>query len=47
MRIDAVFLDAGGVLVHPNFERVASTLAGHGVIVDAAKLRALDPRVRR
>ena len=29
--IETVFLDAGGVLVNPNWDRVAATLAHHGV----------------
>jgi HAD superfamily hydrolase (TIGR01509 family) len=47
MRVDTVFLDAGGVLVHPNWERVAETLARHGVAADAARLAAVEPSVRR
>ena len=29
--IETVFLDAGGVLVNPNWDRVAATLGRHGV----------------
>ena len=29
--IETVFLDAGGVLVNPNWDRVAAALGGHGV----------------
>ena len=47
MRVDSVFLDAGGVLVHPNWERVAETLARHGVAADAIRLAAVEPSVRR
>jgi HAD superfamily hydrolase (TIGR01509 family) len=42
-----VFLDAGGVLVHPNWERVAETLARHGVAADPLRLAAVEPSVRR
>ena len=38
-----VFLDAGGVLVHPNWARVADTLARHGVRVTAEALLAAEP----
>ncbi len=44
--IDTVFLDAGGVLVHPNWERVAAALAAQGVAADAAGLRAAEPRAK-
>jgi putative hydrolase of the HAD superfamily len=47
VRVDTVFLDAGGVLVHPNWERVAETLARHGVAADATRLAAVEPAVRR
>jgi len=42
-RIDTVFLDAGGVLVHPNWTRVAAALVRHGVVADAATLTAAEP----
>ncbi|MEP7117831.1 MAG: HAD family hydrolase [Acidobacteriota bacterium] len=41
--IETVFLDAGGVLVHPNWTRVAAALADHGVVVSAATLTAAEP----
>jgi putative hydrolase of the HAD superfamily len=44
--IETVFLDAGGVLVHPNWVRVAGALAGHGVAVDAGRLIAAEPRAK-
>jgi HAD superfamily hydrolase (TIGR01509 family) len=44
--IDTVFLDAGGVLVHPNWTRVAAALAEHGVAADAARLRAAEPHAK-
>lgn len=45
--IETVFLDAGGVLVHPNFDRVATALAAQGVLVDASLLRAVEPLAKR
>lgn len=42
----ALFLDAGSVLVHPNWHRVAAALARHGVEVSFARLAAADPRAR-
>jgi len=47
MPLDTLFLDAGGVLVFPNWERVAETLGRHGVPADAGALAAAEPRVRR
>jgi putative hydrolase of the HAD superfamily len=47
MGVDTVFLDAGGVLVHPNWHRVALTLARHGIAADAGRLAAVEPSVRR
>lgn len=46
-RIDTVFLDAGGVLVHPNWTRVAEALAAHGVATTAAVLTAAEPHAKR
>jgi putative hydrolase of the HAD superfamily len=45
--IETVFLDAGGVLVFPNWTRVSDTLARHGVQVDASALAAADPRAKQ
>ncbi len=45
-RIDTVFLDAGGVLVWPNWARVADALRAHGVIVEPRKLADADPLAR-
>src|SRR5215472_11996915 len=42
-----VFLDAGGVLVFPNWSRVADALAAHGVNVDARELADAEPRAKR
>lgn len=47
MALTTLFLDAGGVLVVPNFARVSAALAAHGVAVDAASLAAGDPLARR
>ena len=44
--IKTLFLDAGGVLVFPNWQRVSETLARHGVIADAEALRAAEPRAK-
>jgi HAD superfamily hydrolase (TIGR01509 family) len=43
---DAVFLDAGGVLVNPNWARVSEALARRGVAVDAARLEAAEPHAK-
>ena len=43
----AVFLDAGGVLVDPNWERVAAALRAQGVAVEAAALAAAEPAAKR
>ena len=45
--IETVFLDAGGVLIHPNFDRVASTLGGHGVKTSGEALRHVEPLAKR
>jgi putative hydrolase of the HAD superfamily len=42
MAIDTVFLDAGGVLVFPNWDRVATALGRHGVTVGGAALAAVE-----
>lgn len=44
--IKTVFLDAGGVLVWPNWDRVAAALRARGVDVDGQRLRDADPRAR-
>jgi putative hydrolase of the HAD superfamily len=41
--IETLSLDAGGVLVFPNFERISDTFARHGITVSADALRAADP----
>jgi putative hydrolase of the HAD superfamily len=45
--IRTVFLDAGGVLIYPNWERVSATLEQHGVRVSAAALAAAEPHAKR
>jgi HAD superfamily hydrolase (TIGR01509 family) len=45
--IETLFLDAGGVLVHPNWERVADALARHGVTTSADALRNAEPHAKR
>ena len=42
MGIETVFLDAGGVLVFPNWSFVSAVLAEHGIPVDARSLFAAD-----
>ncbi|MEZ5287525.1 MAG: HAD family hydrolase [Vicinamibacterales bacterium] len=45
--IDTLFLDAGGVLVHPSWTRVSAALAEAGIAVDAARLAAAEPHAMR
>lgn len=45
--LETVFLDAGGVLVHPNFDRVAAALVGHGVAITGEALRSVEPLAKR
>lgn len=45
-RIETVFLDAGGVLVWPNWRRVSNALLKHGLQVSAEQLAAADPMAR-
>jgi putative hydrolase of the HAD superfamily len=44
--IDLLSLDAGGVLVFPNFERISDVFARHGIHVSPEALRAADPHAR-
>jgi HAD superfamily hydrolase (TIGR01549 family) len=46
-RYRTVFLDAGGVMVTPNFPRLAGALARRGVSVSAAALTGAEPRVKQ
>ncbi|MGH9385195.1 MAG: HAD family hydrolase [Vicinamibacterales bacterium] len=45
--IETVFLDAGGVLVHPAWTRVSEALSRHGVDVAAATLARAEPYAMR
>jgi hypothetical protein len=45
--IHTVFLDAGGVLVNPNWSRVSDALARHGVHAPASALAAAEPRAKK
>lgn len=47
MAIETLFLDAGGVLVFPNWTRVSETLARHGVTIAADSLAAAEPPAKR
>jgi HAD superfamily hydrolase (TIGR01549 family) len=46
-KIDTVFLDAGGVLCHPSWTRVADALVRHGAIVTSAALAAAEQKATR
>ncbi|HEU4929848.1 MAG TPA: HAD-IA family hydrolase [Candidatus Krumholzibacteria bacterium] len=46
-RLETIFLDAGGVLIFPNWERISATLAAHGVHVAASALAAAEPHAKR
>ena len=43
MPIELLSLDAGGVLLFPNWERISDTFARHGIHVSADALREADP----
>ncbi|MEO8076581.1 MAG: HAD family hydrolase [Acidobacteriota bacterium] len=45
--LETVFLDAGGVLVFPNWTRISERLADHGVRVDADALARAEPYAKR
>ena len=47
MALETVFLDAGGVLLHPNWWRVSDALAARGVVVSPEALIKADPPARR
>ncbi len=47
MPIQTVFLDAGGVLVNPNWSRVSEALGRHGVRASADVLAAAEPRAKQ
>jgi putative hydrolase of the HAD superfamily len=46
LTIRTLFLDAGGVLVHPSWRRVAETLGRYGVRVAAESLVAAEPAAK-
>jgi HAD superfamily hydrolase (TIGR01509 family) len=45
--LETVFLDAGGVLVFPNWSRISDRLSKHGVHVDPGALAAAEPIAKR
>jgi putative hydrolase of the HAD superfamily len=45
--IDTLFLDAGGVLVFPNWRRVSNALGAHGVRVEPDALSSAEPYAKR
>jgi putative hydrolase of the HAD superfamily len=45
--VKVLLLDVGGVLVRPNFDRLAGALQAHGVFADAAVMAAVEPRVKK
>jgi len=45
--LETIFLDAGGVLLHPNWWRVSEALAQQGVELSPEALVRADPRARR
>jgi putative hydrolase of the HAD superfamily len=45
--LETVFLDAGGVLVFPNWWRISDALAAQGVHVDPRVLAAAEPHAKR
>ena len=47
MPLETVFLDAGGVLIYPNWWRVSEALARQGITVAPEALVTADPRARR
>ena len=47
MNLESVFLDAGGVLVNPNWTRVSEALARRGVLVEPARLEKAEPYAKR
>lgn len=45
--LETVFLDAGGVLMFPNWTRISEALARHGVSVPPEALAAAEPHAKR
>jgi len=44
--VETLFLDAGGVLVNPNWRRISDALAAHGVRVAPGVLADAEPRAK-
>ena len=47
VKVETLFLDAGGVLVNPNFDRVADVLRAHGVPADGSALRRAEAHAKK
>ena len=47
LELDTLFLDAGGVLVNPDWALVSEALGRHGVEATAEALSAAEPRAKR
>ena len=47
MNVETLFLDAGGVLVNPNWQRISETLGRHGVPVPAEALARAEHPAKR
>ena len=45
-QVNTILLDAGGVLVWPNWTRVADALRARGIVADATRMAAADPHAR-
>jgi putative hydrolase of the HAD superfamily len=45
--LKTVFLDAGGVLMFPNWTRISETMGRHGVRITADALAAAEPHAKR
>jgi HAD superfamily hydrolase (TIGR01509 family) len=45
--LETVFLDAGGVLVYPNWTRISQALAARGIHVDPAALANAEPHAKK
>jgi len=45
--VKVLLLDVGGVLVRPNFDRLAGALSAHGVFANPEAMAAAEPRVKR
>lgn len=47
MPLETLFLDAGGVLLYPNWIRISDTLRRHGVVVTPQALASAEPHAKR